>query len=35
MKIQFITLALQDLEEIRLYLAEGSYDGLKNVLEDI
>jgi len=35
MKIQLTTLALQDLEEIRLYLADRSYDGLKNVLEDI
>jgi len=35
MKIQLTTLALQDLEEIRLYLADRSHDGLKNVLEDI
>jgi len=35
MKIQLTTLALQDLEEIRLFLAERSYVGLKNVLEDI
>ena len=35
MKIQLTTLALQDLEEVRLYLADRSYDGLKNVLDDI
>ena len=35
MKIRFTRLALQDFEEIRLYLAERSYDGLKNVLDDI
>lgn len=35
MKIQLTTLALQDYEEIRLYLADRSYDGLKNVLKDI
>ena len=34
-KIQLTTLALQDLEQIRLHLAERSYDGLKNVLEVI
>ena len=35
MKIQLTTLAFQDLEEVRLYLADRSYDGLKNVLNDI
>lgn len=35
MKIQLTALALQDYEEIRLYLADRSYDGLKNVLDDI
>ena len=35
MQIKLTDLALQDLEEARLYLAKRSYDGLKNVLEDI
>ncbi len=35
MKIELSDLALQDLEEVRLFLSNRSYDGLKNVLADI
>jgi plasmid stabilization system protein ParE len=35
MKIEFTSLALEDLEALRLYLAERSPSGLANVVEDI
>ena len=35
MQIKLTDLALRDFEEVRLYLSKRSYDGLKNVLEDI
>ncbi len=35
MKIEFTTLALQDLEELRLYFSERTETGLANILSEI